>query len=245
MFGGRDVKERVANQMIHGDCIEVMRGMSDASVDLIVTDPPYLVNYRPRDGRTYSNDDNDKWLKPAYAEMHRVLKPDAYAVSFYGWGQADKFMDAWREAGFRPVSHLAFVKDYSSTIGHTRGHHETAYLLAKGRPSRPEKPPSDVLEAKYTGNPLHPTQKSVASLTPLIEAYSEPGDVVLDPFAGSGTTAVAARQLGRQYIAIEKDPVYFEAASNRLAGHGQSAFERYGPRHTPEREAERVIERNR
>ena len=238
------MKDMAANQMIHGDCIEVMRGMPDASVDLIVTDPPYLVNYRPRDGRTYSNDDNDKWLKPAYAEMHRVLKPDAYAVSFYGWGQADKFMDAWREAGFRPVSHLVFVKDYSSKDGHTRGHHETAYLLAKGSPSRPENAPSDVLESKYTGNPLHPTQKPVTSLTPLIEAYSKPGDVVLDPFAGSGTTAVAARQLGRQYIAIEKDPVYFEAASRRLAEHGQNAYDKYGPQAT-EREPGQAVERSR
>ena len=86
--GIRNVKDTAANQIIHGDCIKVMRGMPDASVDLIVTDPPYLVNYRPRDRRSIAHDNDDKWLKPAYAEMHRVLKPDAYAVSFYGWPAA-------------------------------------------------------------------------------------------------------------------------------------------------------------
>ena len=60
--------------------------------------------------------------------------------------------------------------------------HEQAYLLAKGHPPLPEHRISDVRELKYTGNALHPTQKAVMSLTPLIRAFTLPDDIVLDPF---------------------------------------------------------------
>jgi adenine-specific DNA-methyltransferase len=70
---------------------------------------------------------------------------------------------------------------------------------------------------KYTGNPLHPTQKPLSVLTPLIESFSKPGQIVLDPFAGSGSTCAAALQLGRRYFGIELDPKYHGAAVARLA----------------------------
>jgi adenine-specific DNA-methyltransferase len=94
--------------------------------------------------------------------------------------------------------------------------HECAYLLVKGRPSKPVNPPSDVLPWKYSGNRLHPTKKPVSALTPLIEAYSRPGDIVLDPFAGSGTTGIAARLCKRQFVLFEMDRNYCEAANERL-----------------------------
>jgi predicted methyltransferase len=66
------------NQILHGDCIEVMRQMPANSVDFIFTDPPYLVNYRDRSGRTIQNDTDESWLKPAMAEAYRVLRPTGY-----------------------------------------------------------------------------------------------------------------------------------------------------------------------
>jgi site-specific DNA-methyltransferase (adenine-specific) len=75
---------------------------------------------------------------------------------------------------------------------------------------------SDVLPWEYTGNKLHPNQKPVIAIAPLIEAFSIKGQTVLDPFAGSGTTGVAARALGRQYILIEKEERYWCAARGRL-----------------------------
>jgi len=75
----------------------------------------------------------------------------------------------------------------------------------------------DVIESRYSGNHLHPTQKPLEAIRPLIEAYSRPGDIVLDPFAGSGTTAAASRQLHRSFIGIELDPTYFRNATRRLA----------------------------
>jgi DNA modification methylase len=96
------------NTVLHGDCIEVMRRMPAASIDFILTDPPYLVRYRSRDGRTVANDDNDRWLKPSFAEMYRLLKPSSLAVSFYGWNRVDLFFDAWKAAGFHVVGHIVF-----------------------------------------------------------------------------------------------------------------------------------------
>ena len=175
-------------RLIRGDCIEVMRSIPSGSIGAIVTDPPYLVRYRSRDGRSIDNDDNDSWLDPAFVEACRVLKPDSFCVSFYGWHQIDRFMAAWRQAGFRPVGHFVCTKRYASGQGYTRRQHESAFLLAKGRPAEPSNPPRDILPWAYTGNKLHPTQKPVEALLPLINAYSAPGETVLDPFAGSGTT---------------------------------------------------------
>ena len=87
------------NRIIHGDCVAVMHTMPAESVDLIVTDPPYLVNYRSRDGRRVPGDNDNHWLRPAFAEMHRVLRRNSFAVSFYGWNSADQFLTVWREVG--------------------------------------------------------------------------------------------------------------------------------------------------
>ena len=205
-----------ANKIICGDCTSVMRNMPTESVDFIVTDPPYIASYRSRDGRRVRNDDNHEWLEPAFTQMYRVLKRNRFCVSFYGWHKVGHFMRAWRRAGLRPVGHFTFVKDYASKQGYTRNHHEVAYLLAKGNPPQPAAAPQDVVPWRYTGNRLHPTQKPIEAMLPLIRAYSSPGDIVLDPFIGSGTTAVAAQKLGRQYIGIELDEQYCTAARSRM-----------------------------
>ena len=73
-----------------------------------------------------------------------------------------------------------------------------------------------MLEWRYTGNSLHPTQKPVMALRPPIAAFTKPGEIVLDPFVGSGTTAVAAKSLGRRYIGIDIDPEYAVCAQDRV-----------------------------
>ena len=204
------------NQVTHGDSVKLLRQLPDASVDFILTDPPYVVRYKDDKGRRIANDDNTRWMFPAFAELYRVLKPDRYCVSFYGWSMAHRFLNVWRECGFQPVDHFVWVKRYASRVRFTQRKHEQAYLLIKGNPVPPKLPPSDVLEWKYSGNRLHPTQKPVGALMPLIKAFSGVNDVVLDPFAGSGTTGVSARQCGRRFILIEKDAEYFQAAKKRL-----------------------------
>jgi site-specific DNA-methyltransferase (adenine-specific) len=179
-------------------------------------DPPYITRYKSRDGRHILNDDNDAWLKPAFAEMFRVLAADSFAVSFYGWPQVDSFVQAYRAAGFRIVGQFAFPKRYTSSTRYLRYQHESAHLLAKGNPKEPESTISDVIDWSYTGNRLHPTQKPLSVLLPLIETFSAPDGLVLDPFAGSGSTLLAASILGRSYLGIELDARYHAIAQRRL-----------------------------
>jgi len=213
---------RLFSQMLNtvtcGDCIDVMAYLPARSIDFVLTDPPYLVRYHDRSGRRVINDDNDAWLKPAFAQIQRILKPDSLCVSFYGWNKTDVFMAAWREAGFRIAGHIVFRKRYASKARHLSYTHESAYLLAKGFPPFPDRPPPDVIDWHYSGNRLHPTQKPVQSLKPLIAAFTKPGDIVLDPFSGSGSTLVAARELGRQFIGIDLDPDHHRTATKRLSG---------------------------
>jgi DNA modification methylase len=205
-----------AGTVMHGDCIDLMQKMTSESVDFLLTDPPYLVNYRDRSGRTVTNDDNGDWLQPAYSEMFRLLKQDSFCITFYGWNKVDLFMTAWKAAGFRPVGHIVFRKKYASSSRFMEHRHEQAYLLAKGWPPAPARPPPDVIDWTYTGNRLHPTQKPLGILKPLIEAFTLPGQIVLDPFAGSGSTLIAAHQLKRRSVGIELDPGHYETATNRL-----------------------------
>ena len=70
------------NHIHLGDCINVMQSFPQNYVDLIVTDPPYLVNYKSRDGRSIANDINDNWLEPAFNQMFRILRNNSFAISF-------------------------------------------------------------------------------------------------------------------------------------------------------------------
>ena len=204
------------SRIVLGDCLTVLPTLPDKAVDFVLTDPPYLVDYKDREGRRIANDRDDRWLAPAFKQIHRILRDDAFCVSFYGWNRVDRFFSAWRAAGFRVVGHIVFAKPYQSKARFLRYQHESAYLLAKGQPAQPQEPLPDVLPWKYSGNRLHPTQKPVDSLATLIKTFCPSRGIVLDPFAGSGSTCVAARQTGRRFLGIELDAQYHAAATARL-----------------------------
>jgi site-specific DNA-methyltransferase (adenine-specific) len=204
------------NTIINADCLHVLPQLPAESVNFILTDPPYITRYKSRDGRTVPNDDNGAWLKPAFAQMYRVLERNSFCLSFYGWPQADRFMRAYRDAGFRVVGHFAFPKRYTSAIRFVRYQHECAHLLAKGNPKQPRETIGDVIDWTYSGNKLHPTQKPLSVLLPLVETFSAPRGTILDPFTGSGSSLLAAKTLGRSYLGIELDPNYHAIASRRL-----------------------------
>ena len=206
------------NQVIHGDCAQVLRALPDASVDLVVTDPPYFVRYKDRFGRSIANDSDPASVLGAFDDVYRVLRPHTYCVSFYGWSAADAFLTAWKRAGFRIVGHIVWHKGYVSRRGVLNARHEQAYVLTKGRPQNPAQPLDDVLPWEYSGNRVHPTEKAVSILTPLIRAFSRRGSLVLDPFAGSGSSLVAAALSGRNYLGIDLEAKYVEHARRRLAG---------------------------
>jgi len=207
---------RIVNEVLLGDCLSVLPKLPSGSVNFVLTDPPYIVRYKARDGRSVLNDDNDRWLLPAFSELHRVLERHSYCVSFYGWPQTDKFMRAYRKAGFRVIGHFVFPKQYTSTTSFVKYQHECAFLLSKGWPPKPKAPIGDVIPWTFSGNKLHPTQKPLSVLRPLVQSFSSPNGLVLDPFAGSGSTLVAARRLGRPCLGIELDPTYHAAAAERL-----------------------------
>lgn len=205
-------------KVIEGDCKQVLPTLPSESVDLVVTDPPYLVGYKDRSGRTIANDTTPESVLGAFTDLYRILKPNTFCVSFYGWNRIDAFYNAWRTAGFYAVGHLVWHKSYASSRGFLRAHHEQAYLLAKGRPAKPVEPIEDVRQWEYTGNKVHPTEKAVSVLKPLIDSFSPPGGLVLDPFAGSGSTLVAAALARRRYLGIELEAKYCRLAHRRLAG---------------------------
>lgn len=206
------------NKIICGEAANTLASIPAGSIDLVVTDPPYGVNYRDNTGRKVRNDDNLASVLPVFSEAYRALKEDSYCVSFYGWNKVDVFMKAWKDAGFKVVGHVVWTKNYASRTGVLKYHHEQAYVLAKGRPARPSKPIPDVLRWTATGNRVHPTEKAVQSLAPLIRCFSKPGDLVCDPFSGSGSTSVASALAGRNYLVIELDEKYCAHARKRLSG---------------------------
>jgi DNA modification methylase len=207
------------NNIYNGDCVVGMQCLANESVDCVITDPPYLVNYKDRDGRSVAGDSsyNAKWLDPACAEMFRVLKNNSYAVVFYGANHIEKFVIGFKKAGFRIAGNFAFVKDYASSKRHLAYKHECAFLLTKGNPKLPKNPLSSVITGwKYTKNEYHPTQKPVNILSMLVSAYSQENDLILDPFMGSGSTAIASLDNKRHFIGFELDTQYHTNAMNRL-----------------------------
>ena len=206
------------NQIIHGESAIELSKMEAGTVDLIVTDPPYLVNYKDRTGRTLKNDDNADGVLPVFEPMALVLKNNAYCICFCGWSALPQFTAAWEVAGFRIVGQIVWKKQYASRKGYTEYRHETAYVLAKGNPAKPTHPLQDVQDWVYSGNKRHPTEKAVEVIAPLIRCFSKAGDLVLDPFSGSGSTSVAAVLNDRDFIGIELEEAHCDTARCRVTG---------------------------
>lgn len=206
------------NQIIEGNSADVLANVPQGAIDLVVTDPPYLVNYRDRSGRSLRNDDNPSGVMPVFAPMARAMKPNSYAICFAGWSALPQFTAAWEMAGLRIVSQIVWQKQYASRKGFTEYRHESAYVLAKGNPAKPQHPLPSVMDWVYSGNHRHPTEKAVEVIAPLIRCFSKPGDLVCDPFSGSGSTSVAAALNKRRYLGIDIDAAHVATAKARLAG---------------------------
>jgi DNA modification methylase len=208
----------LTQQVIQGDCKVVLQTLPSESVDFVLTDPPYFVRYKDRSGRSIANDDHPESVLGAFNDVYRVLKPNTFCVSFYGWNSVAACFEAWKRAGFTAVGHIIWQKSYSSRRGFLNARHEQAYVLVKGHPAKPAQPLDDVRPWEYSGNVAHPTEKAVSVLQPLIRSFSRPGDLVLDPFSGSGSTLVAAALSGRRYFGIDLEAKYVDLARRRLAG---------------------------
>lgn len=211
------------NKLIHGDSLTVLRQMEPESVDAIITDPPYGINYVSPTGARIQND-TAPFIWFLY-DAFRVLKPGSSGrgtlVCFTRWDVQQVFIDAIRLAGFIVKSEVIWDKiqhgmgDLKSQFAPS---HENIIFAVKGKFSFPGHRPKDLItHRKLPGSQMiHPTEKPVPLLADLITAVTKPGDLILDPFAGSGSTLAAAKKTGRRFTGIELDDVHYAKAQRRI-----------------------------
>lgn len=205
-----------------GDCLQRMKEIPDGSVDLVLTDPPYGMafqsNYRKDRHAKIHGDAGIEWLGEFCRELSRVMKMDSAAYVFCSFHHIEKFK-VELECVLKVKNLLVWEKNNTS-MGDLRGDFapkvEFVILAVKGRPLIRGKRDPNIFKFSKTGNDLHPTQKPVDLCEYLVSKFSDVGDMILDPFMGSGTTGVACVNTGRRFIGIERDEGYFEIAKKRI-----------------------------
>ena len=244
------------NQILQMDCIEAMRSLPSASIDMIFADPPYNLQlggdlHRPDgshvDAVTQDWDKFDTfasyvaftrlWL----AEAYRILKPNGSLWVIGSYHNIFRVGAALQDEGFWILNDVVWRK--ANPMPNFRGTrftnaHETLIWASKGEKAkctfnyRAMKTLNDELQMrsdwyipicngnerlKRDGHKAHPTQKPESLLHRVMIATTNPGDVVLDPFFGTGTTGAVAKMLGRDFIGIEREEAYRKVATARLA----------------------------
>ena len=210
------------NKIIQGDCIEVMKKMPCRCIDLIVTDPPYGDNVGyGLNNKTIKNNENPLINCSALVEMYRVLKLNKSLYLFTNWKHYPFLTEfILRYTKFK-IRHLIVWKKHNFGMGWAFRHqYELILVLEKGRPKYNFKNFSDVQTASHINhNKLnHPHEKPLDLLKKMIEHSSNVGDVVLDPFAGSGSTCVACEEIGRKWVGIELDGRWIVSELNFTGG---------------------------
>jgi site-specific DNA-methyltransferase (adenine-specific) len=250
------VKKSPLNQILHGDCIEILKSLPENSVDLVFADPPYnlqLQNDLYRPNMTKVDAVNDKWDQfEGFAEYddftrewlsasQRVLKDTGTIWVIGSYHNIYRVGALMQDLGFWILNDIVWIKN--NPMPNFRGvrftnAHETLIWAQKKKGARytfnhqSMKALNDDLQMRSDWNlPLvtgkkriksnngakaHSTQKPEALLYRIIMASSNPGDLVLDPFFGTGTTGAAARKLARNWIGIERDKKYIRLAQKRI-----------------------------
>lgn len=198
----------------------------DGSVDCVVTDPPYGMAFRSNRrvvAKQFGKITNDADASAALAllpDLYRVLKDDRHIYMFCSWHRVDEFKQNF-EKYFTLKNIIVWNKNNHGT-GDLKGSwapkHEFILFGHKGRREL-NKRLADVLDCpKVPSFSLtHPTEKPVSLLRTLIEVSTTPGEVVLDPFAGTGSLALACKEANRDFIGVEIDPAYADMARQRVA----------------------------
>lgn len=202
-----------------------MKQIPDKSVDLVLTDPPYGIDFQSN-MRTQSKkfeklkNDNNDFRFQTYPEIYRILKDDCVAVIFCSFkNYADDFMDLKKIFDIKNV--IVWDKG-GGGIGDLKHSLSTDYELAiiahKGNCEIRGKREGSVWNVgKVNPNTqVHPTEKPTVLMEKFIQQFSDTDGLIIDPFLGSGTTAVACKQLKRNFIGIEISPEYCKIAEDRL-----------------------------
>ena len=220
------------------DCLVGMEDIPDNSIDLVVTDPPYKITSRGNGGNSggmfqkmevnngkvfkHNSINITDWID----HLFRVLKDSGHCYIMTNNKNISDYLAAVEKSEFHFIKNLIWVKNNKIMSQTYMSQFEYVIMLRKGRHKRINHcGTSDVLQFPNVkmkgddGKVIHDTEKPVGLVSTLIENSSKEGDVVLDPFIGIGTTAIAAINTGRNYIGYELDTDYHRLAEERVANH--------------------------
>lgn len=214
--------------LYHGDAFDILPELPAGSIDHCVTDPPYILqagSSATRGSKTGGWADMmnaSHWFASWYREVSRTIRHTGSIWTFGNWRSLPVMMRAAIDSELTTASCLIWDKQWIGPAGpqQLRSQHEICLILAREGFIQPDRSQGDVLpirasSSKPTG---HPAEKPVALLRRIVELTgSTQGALILDPFAGSGTASLAAKQLGVRSIAIEAEERWCEVAANRLA----------------------------
>ncbi|MBP2301299.1 site-specific DNA-methyltransferase (adenine-specific) [Azospirillum picis] len=230
--------------LFRGDILHILPALDAGSVDHVVTDPPYSSGGQSRgtrmattsqkyivtnkNGGKYSDflgDNRDQrgytyWFSLWASFCYRLLRPGGLFLSFTDWRQFPATSDAIQAAGFVWRGAVVWDKTEGSRPDKGRFRHQAEYLLwGSHGPHRP-RPNAPCLPGVYRHavravDKHHMAGKPTALMADLLR-ITNPGDVILDPFMGSGTTGVAAIQSGRRFVGVEQSPAIFDVAVSRI-----------------------------
>ena len=214
------------------DCLEGLKQIEDNSVDLILTDPPYNISkknnfatmerYNQYKGMDFGEWDKDfnqtSWLKDAV----RVMKEPSSILIFNSWQNLKVISDELEKLGISVKRILVIKKTNPMPVNRDRlftNSFEFALWGTKGKKwtfNRKGHFETGYFECKNNGETPHPTEKQVSVMLELVRILSNPKDLILDCFTGSGTIPLSCLKLDRKFIAFEINPKYCEIAQNRI-----------------------------
>lgn len=196
-----------------------LRRIGDGLAAAVITDPPFGIGYKSMSGKSILNDDAPFiwWMREAF----RVVRDGGCLLCFCRWDVQDIFKMAAGAAGFKVRSQVVWDREI-----HGMGdcatmfapQHEVIWFATKGRFRFPGARPKSVIRVRrpHPGTRSHPTEKPLDLMQQLVRAVTVPGDLVVDPFAGSGVTGEACVMERRQFIGIELDPTHARNAARRV-----------------------------
>lgn len=208
-------------ELYQGDCLKVLPTLKEKSIDLVLTDPPYGMsfqsNHRKEKHRKIENDNNLDWVDFWLKELKRICKQDAHIYFFCSFHNLDVFMKKAKES--IGIKNLLVWEKNNTSMGDLFGDYAPKYELIVfqnlGKNLNDGRHPN-ILNFNRTNNENHPTEKPTDLMQFLIKKSTNENDTVIDMFMGSGSTGVAAKKLGRNFIGIEMDKNYFEIAKDRI-----------------------------
>lgn len=228
--------ERDGIRIFNGESLEVMNSLPVEPLAALVTDPPYSsgnlpeamkVRDNPRlrgwrwEGKTMETDQLSTigfvWLMRAVLlEARERMEAGGSALVFIDWRNWGNLVGAVESTGLRVNNMVVWDKTTIGMGNGFRNQHELVLYASKGTPRVVSHAVPNVIQSRRAPNDDHQSPKPIDLMSRLLEVVSAPGDLVIDPFMGSGSTLVAARNLGRRAIGIEIEERYCEIAARRL-----------------------------